>query len=75
MSDEFKKECIQSIQLLKPNHEIFTRGDAISEILFAIEYKKIATMMRKPILRKFSNYLYVFIAKQRGLLSNFIKKK
>tara|TARA_B110000014_G_C19974811_1_gene504724 strand:+ start:144 stop:542 length:399 start_codon:yes stop_codon:yes gene_type:complete len=75
MSDEFKKECIQSIQLLKLNHEIFTGGDAISEILFAIEYKKIANMMRKPILRKFSNYLYVFIAKHRGLLSNFIRNK
>ncbi len=75
MSDEFKKECMQSIQFLKPTHEIFAGGDAISEILFAIGYMNIATMMRKPKLRKLSNYLYDFIAKQRSLLSSFIRNK
>ena len=75
MSDEFEKECLKSIQLLKSNRKILTGGDAISEILFSIGYKKIAILMTKPILRKINNYLYFFVAKHRGFLSNFIRKK
>tara|TARA_B100000686_G_scaffold34131_1_gene35725 strand:+ start:25240 stop:25638 length:399 start_codon:yes stop_codon:yes gene_type:complete len=75
MSDDFKKKCIKSIQFLKPTHEIFAGGDAITEILFTIGYKKIATMIRKPILRQFIKYLYIFIAKNRSFLSRFIRNK
>jgi len=75
MNDDFKKECIQSIQFLKPTHEIFNGGDAITEILFAIGYDNIATMTRKPILRQLVKYLYAFIAKHRGFLSSFIGDK